>query len=41
MQFFPKENLIPVENGILKNEDFTTKSFLTGKAPQNIELLGL
>lgn len=27
IQFSPKENLIPVENRILKNEDFIRKPF--------------
>lgn len=40
IQFSPMENIIPVENGILKNEDFTTKYFLIGKAENKIDSLG-
>ena len=39
IQFVPKENLIPVDNRILKNEDFITKPF-NWYIEKDIEMLG-
>lgn len=39
IQFSPKENLIPVESRILKNEDFITKP-INWYSAKNIEMLG-